>query len=203
MIFKQSIGIEDKGNNDNADGRYIRALPIFTVKRSKYKNVYVHHLYAFVIKGISPVMTYHPEDAEKRSYQLMKDIPTRRPDFDRDEIPYKTTLQHMLFPSKVSVAYLPWKENQDHGTDYGRFLQNNNIKPGDSFLVVPEDDKKEEPELEPVPSPTFVPYVRRQLNLFYRKVEVLNFNSPLIFLPSVQSLEWELPRRTGENDIEN
>ncbi len=170
-------------------------LPVFIVKKSRYKNIYYHHWWAFSFGGVSNIMTYRPDLAARNTYWALKDIPTLLT-FHRDEIPYKTTLEG---GSNASVAYVPAKENTDHGNDYGQFIFKNKIKSGQQFMVSLVDDTNDEKETEPVPSPTFWVYIRRQGSLFNNMKLAPQFNAPFLFVPFIQGLEWQLPRSQMEN----
>lgn len=168
------------------------SIPVFLIYKSRYEGVYNHHAYAFFKRGISNEMTYSPEEylVNARSYQALKGMPLIS-GYHRDEIPYKSTAEG---GANASTAYITIAQSVRHGGDYSAFLLAAKIKSGDKFLVNLINDK--DGQYDPVPSPVFVPYTRPQQSLFLRAMErakTMQFNSPFIFIPSVQALQWSMP----------
>jgi RHS repeat-associated protein len=196
---------DEPNNVANGNTNSSNILPVFYVKKSRYKAIYLHHVLAFTLLGHSPIMTYSSSKrlAELRSKAALSGIPTKYPLFHRDEIPYKSTFEG---GANASVAYVTAKENTDHGSDYGSFLATNNIQDGQQFMVVPENDTQEVDDPVPVPNPTFIPYPK--FSLFDKFDKWLQrglqgnaqpaFNT-LIVIPFLQGLEWEKPRSLPQN----
>jgi hypothetical protein len=180
------------GNNSELDAliESLPPVPVFNIYRSRYEGIFWHHVYAFSVRKISNFMTYEPVNADKRSKQALNGIPTRYPDYHRDEIPYKTTLEGGF---NASVAYVLADENARHGADYSSFLSKNNIKPGQIFSVHLVDDvDNKKPSPVPLPHPSFAPFPKKNLFDLFQRSPVYQFNNPLLFLPFTQGLEWEL-----------